>query len=145
MTVDFSEFGDEPAGVADEFITAATFLFPDEAEVARALVRSCNILCYLANEHTLAKVWPWNIALGGLRLMAPASLLEQVHALLSQVLSEDDLTAQAGFDARIESTEASSPRVVDRGRNGGRARTVLAIAVLCAPAAEALRVFYVAR
>jgi hypothetical protein len=142
---DFSEFGDGPAGIADEFVSAATFSFPDEAEVARALLRSCSILCYLANEHTLAKVWPWNVALGGLRLMVPASLLEQVHEILSEVVSEEDLTAQAGFDARIASTEAISYRFFTQGRNGGRARAMLGIAVLCAPVVDALRVFYVGR
>jgi hypothetical protein len=144
MSVDqnLGDFGGE-SGTADEFVTAATFLFPDEAEIARALLRSCDILCYLANEHTLAKVWPWNLALGGLRLMVPSSLLEQAHGILSEVLSEEDLTAQAGFNERIESTEAS--RAFNRGRDGGRARALLAIAVLCAPVVDALRVFYVAR
>jgi len=131
---DFSEFGDGPAGIADEFVSAATFLFPDEAEVARALLRSGGILCYLANEHTLAKVWQWNVLLGGLRLMVPASLLEQVHEILSEVVAEEDLTAQAGFDARTASTEARSYRVFGQGRKGGRARAMLGIAVLCAPA-----------
>jgi len=145
MSVDFGESGDEPEGVVDEFITAATFLFPDEAEVARGLLRSCDILCYLANEHTLAKVWPWNILLGGFRLMVPASLLEQVHGILSEVVPREDLMAQAGFDAPIESTEASLRRVLCRGRNGGCARALLAIAVLCAPAVETLCVFYVVR
>jgi hypothetical protein len=41
-------------------------------------------LCYLENEHMLAKVWQWNVALGGLRLMVPTSLLEQVHEILSE-------------------------------------------------------------
>jgi hypothetical protein len=81
-----------------EFISAATFLFPDEAEVARALLRSADIHCYLENEHTLAKVWQWNVALGGLRLMVPAPLLEEVHAILDETLSEEDQTAVAGIE-----------------------------------------------
>ena len=93
----------------------------------------------------LAKVWQWNVALGGLRLMVPTSLLEQVHEILSEVVSEEDLTAQAGFDARIASTEAIAYRFFTPGRNGGRARAMLAIAVLCAPALDTLRLFYVGR
>jgi len=146
MSVDeeLREFGDEPGVTADEFIAAATFLFPDEAAVAFALLRSCDVLCYLANEHTLAKVWPWNVTLGGLRLMVPASLSEQVHGILNDVPTEEDFMAQAGFDLRIDSTEATSSRVFNRRRRGARARTLLAIAVLCAPAVDTLRVFYVA-
>jgi hypothetical protein len=146
MSVDVEprEFGDEPVPSADEFITAATFLFPDEAAVAFALLRSCDVVCYLANEHTLAKVWPWNVTLGGLRLMVPTSLLEEVHGILSEVLSEEDFMAQAGFEPLIDSTEATSSRIFNRGRRGAGARTLLAIAVLCAPTVDALRVLYVA-
>jgi hypothetical protein len=145
MSVDeeLREFGDEPAGSVDEFITAATFLFPDEAAVAFALLRSCDVVCYLANEHTLAKVWPWNVTLGGLRLMVPASLLEQVHGILKEVPSEEDFMTQAGFDSRLDSTEATSSGVFNRGRRGARARTLLAIAVLCAPTVDTLRLLYV--
>jgi len=107
---------------------------PDEAEGARGLLRSGDILCYLED-----------VALGGLRLMVPTSLLEQVHEILSEVVSEEDLTAQAGFDARIASTEAIAYRFFTPGRNGGRARAMLAIAVLCAPALDTLRLFHVGR
>ena len=136
--------GGASPSAADEFVAAATFLFADEAEVACPLIRSCGIVCYLANEHMLAKVWPWNIALGGLRLMVPDSLLEQVHEILNERLSEEDLLSQAGFDSPIESTGANPSRAFNRGRSGGRVRAWLAIAVLCAPAVDALRVLYVA-
>ena len=141
----FGEFGNGPTSIADEFVSAATFLFPDEAEVATALLRSCGTLCYLANEHTLAKVWPWNLAVGGLRLMVPASCLEEVREILSEVVSEEDVMAQAGFDAGIASTGARSDRIFAQGRNGGRVRAILGIAVLCAPAVDAIRVFSVGR
>ena len=131
------------ARTEDEFISAATFLFPDEAEVARGLLRSGDILCYLENEHMLAKVWQFNVALGGLRLMVPASLLEQVHEILTKVISEEDLTAQAGMKAELEAREQSSFRIFVRGRRGGRARATLALAVLCAPALDTLRLMNV--
>jgi len=76
--------------------------------------------------------------------MVPASLLEQVHGILNEVFTEEDFMTQAGFDSRIDSTEATSSRVFNRGRRGARARAWLAIAVLCAPAVDALRVLYVA-
>src|SRR4051812_49266279 len=87
---DENRVGEELTGTDDELVAAATFLFPDEAEAARGLLRSCDILCYLENEHTLAKVWQWNILLGGLRLMVPASLLEQTQELLSTPPAEED-------------------------------------------------------
>jgi hypothetical protein len=139
-----TESAAEPEGSADKFISAATFLFPDEAAVALALLRSCDILCYLANEHTLAKVWPWSITLGGLRLMVPASLLEPVHEILNDVPSEADFMAQAGFDLQIDSTEATSSRNINPRRRKAFSRTFLAIAVLCAPAVDTLYFLHVA-
>jgi hypothetical protein len=132
-------------GTEDEFVSSATFLFPDEAEVARGLLRSGDILCYLENEHMLAKVWQWNVALGGLRLMVPASLLEQVHEILNEVISEEDLSAQAGMEAGLEAREQSSFGIFVRGRRGYRARTMLAIAVLCAPALDTFHLLTVWR
>jgi hypothetical protein len=132
-------------GTTDEFISAVTFLFPDEAEIARGLLRSGDILCYLENEHMLAKVWQWNVALGGLRLMVPASLIEDVYEILNEVISEADLMAQAQIEGYLEVREQSSFRIFAGGRSGRPARTMLAIAVLCAPALETLRLLYVGR
>ena len=91
----------------------------------------------------LAKVWQFNVALGGLRLMVPVSLLEQVHEILNEVISEEDLTAQAGMKAEPEAREQSSVRFFVRGRRGGRARAMLAIAVLFAPALDTIRLMTV--
>jgi hypothetical protein len=138
------EIGEGSAGIGEPFVAAATFLFPDEAEVARGLLRSADILCYLENEHTLAKVWQWNVALGGLRLMVPASLSEQVYEILDELISEEDLTAQAGMEVELEIRE-NSFRFFPHGRRGRRARTMLGIAVLFAPALETFRLLYVGR
>ena len=91
----------------------------------------------------LAKVWQFNVALGGLRLMVPASLLEHVHEILNEVISEEDLTAQAGMKAEPEVLEQSSVGIFVRGRRGVRARAMLAIAILCAPALDTLRLMKV--
>lgn len=135
---------DEPAWLEDEFVPAATFLFPDEAEIARGLLRSSDILCYLENEHTLAKVWQWNVALGGLRLMVPASLSEEVHQVLSDVLSEEDPIGRDGMEPPTETSVGSTLPLFPQGRKGGRGRAMLAIAIiLCAPAADSFWLFYV--
>src|SRR5207237_8219055 len=80
---------EEPEEIDDDFVSAATFLFPDEAGVTRALLRSADILCYLENEHTLTAAWTWSYALGWLRLMVPASRMAEVHPILNERISDD--------------------------------------------------------
>src|SRR5207244_2793573 len=132
------DVGEEPEDVEDEFVVGATFLFPDEAGVARALLRSADILCYIENEHTLTAVWTWSCALGWLRLMVPASRREEVQEILGTMSSEEELTTQAGMEPQLGSTEQQS--LTHRGRRGWRARTALAVALFCSPAVDLLRV-----
>lgn len=129
---------EEPVWIDDDFVPAATFLFPDEAEAARGLLRSCDIVCYLENEHTVAKVWPWSYVVGGLRLMVPGSLLGFVREVLNAAVSEEDL--HAAMEAHPASNEEDALAV--RGRSGGLARTMLVIGILLSPAVESLRLFY---
>jgi hypothetical protein len=131
--------GEEREGVEDEFVVAATFLFPDEAGVARSLLRSADILCYLENEHTLSAVWTWSCALGWLRLMVPASLREEVQEILSTRSSEEGFTPQATTEPEFRLT--GQPSTIHLGRSGGHARAALAIALVCSPAVDLLRVF----
>jgi hypothetical protein len=91
----------------------------------------------------LAKVWQWNVALGGLRLMVPAPLLEEVHAILDETLSEEDQTAVAGIEPWPELPEEMPIRIFAAGRRGVRARAMLVIAVLCAPAVDSFFLIYV--
>ena len=136
------DVGGEPGDIADELVPVATFLFPDEAGIARALLRSADILCYLKNEHTLTAVWTWSYALGGLRLMVPASRIEDVHEILNATFSEEELATQAGMEPQLGSTEENTSVIHGQGRSGGRARTVLAIALACSPSVDLLRLFY---
>ena len=129
------DVAEEPEDAQDEFVLGATFLFPDEAGVARALLRSADILCYLENEHTLTAVWNWSCALGWLRLMVPASRRDDAQQVLSTVSSEQEPINWAGMGPQLESAE--QPSFIQRGRRG---RTVLAIAMLCSPAIEFLGV-----
>ncbi len=136
------DVGPEPGDADDEFVSAANFLFPDEAGVARALLRSVDILCYLENEHTLTAVWTWSVALGGFRLMVPRSRIEQVHEILNEGMFKADLATEAGNEAQVGSSEEEASMIREGGRSGRRARTVLAIALLCSPAVDLLRLFY---
>jgi hypothetical protein len=131
--------GEELEDEEDEFVVGATFLFPDEAGVARALLRSADILCYLENEHTLTAVWTWSCALGWLRLMVPASRREEVQEILSTLPPEEELNTEAGMEPQLGS--GAQPSLIHRGRLGGRSRIALGIAIyFCSPAADLLRV-----
>ncbi|HXI44626.1 MAG TPA: hypothetical protein VNH83_31870 [Bryobacteraceae bacterium] len=135
------DIGPEPGDTDDEFVLVATFLFPDEAGVARALLRSVDVLCYLENEHTLTAVWTWSVALGWLRLMVPRSRIELVHEILNDAIFEGELANEAGMEAVVGSSEEDASIIRGRRRSGG-ARTVLAIALLCSPAVDLIRLFY---
>ena len=79
----------------DDLVVAAIFMYPDEAKLARAVLESADIPCYLENEHTLAANWALTPVLGGLRLMvAPADLTLAGEILASRV-SDEQLNAEA--------------------------------------------------
>jgi hypothetical protein len=69
-----------------ELIEAATFTSGEEANLARALLKSASIPCFLENER---------FATGGLRLLVPAAFLEQAREVLQAEISDEELAAQA--------------------------------------------------
>ena len=79
----------------DDMVSVATFLFPDEAKLARALLESASIPAYLENEHTLAANWMLTNAIGGLHLLVPSALAEEAREVLGSKVSDQDLAAQA--------------------------------------------------
>jgi hypothetical protein len=83
----------------DQMVSAAEFTNPDEADLARALLESAGIPCFLANEHTAYK---FNISndFSGLPLLVPARLLDQAREILEAKVSDEELTAQA--EASVE-------------------------------------------
>ena len=74
----------------EELVLVATFLALHEADLARTLLRSADIPAYLENE--LSSAWTGS---GGLRLMVPASFVEQAEEILGAQISEEELLAQA--------------------------------------------------
>ena len=129
---------EEPEGAEDEFVVGATFLFPDEAAVARSLLRSFDIPCYLENEHTLTAVWTWSCTLGFLRLRIPVSRWEEVRDIL-RTPSAEELSAQAEIEPQLAS--ADQPLPDRRAQRDRYARTALVLALICSPAVQYLRVF----
>jgi putative signal transducing protein len=74
-----------------ELVEAARFSFSSEADLARALLESAAIPCYLENEFAGKTLGTTD----GLRLFVPASLLESAREILEAPVSEEELIAQA--------------------------------------------------
>jgi hypothetical protein len=84
------QLGKEPAGEPSDvgaLVSIASFTTGDEAGLARGLLTSAGIPCFLENEKA---------ALGALHLMVPATLVEEALQVLGPgALSDDELAAQA--------------------------------------------------
>ena len=133
----------------EELVTAATFLYPDEAKLARALLQSASIRCYLDNEHTLSIKWISNYAFGGLRLMAPISAVDDAREILGRTWSNDELISLSG--------ELAGAWIARRGRgrelfkdygaadptrlSGPQHRWLLALAILFFAAPDVYRLY----
>jgi Putative prokaryotic signal transducing protein len=87
----------ETANPDGELVVVETFLSIAEANAARGSLRSAGIPAYLDNELTSR----WTGA-GGLRLMVPASFLEQASELLQTRISDEELLAEAEAADPIE-------------------------------------------
>jgi len=71
----------------EEMVEAAVFESRSEARLAKSFLLSAEIPCQLENELSLDDV--------ALRLLVPASLLDQALDVLSAEISEEELAAQA--------------------------------------------------
>ena len=121
------------------FVPASTFLYADEAHFAQGLLRSAGVLCYLENEHTLHKVWIWNVALGGLRLMVPESVLSEVRKILTEQVSEEALTAETLTESELDGPGPA------RNTRAARVLLLLSFFILGVPNVDRLSIFYVGR
>jgi hypothetical protein len=86
-----TEVPDHGELVEGDLVEAARFSFSSEADLARALLESAAIPCYLENEFAGKTLG----AADGLRLLVPASLLENAREILAARVSEEELIAQA--------------------------------------------------
>jgi len=138
------ELTEEPTLGDDEMLSAETFLFLDEAELAREFLQSAGITCYIENENALRMIWAWSYFLGGLRLMVPASMLLEANAILAETCSHEELTRAAGIeeDGRV-GFDADISRFPLHGRGGWRTKAVLVLAILCSPSVDRLQLIYV--
>lgn len=74
-----------------ELVEAAIFSSSSEADLARALLESAAIPCYLENEFAGKTLR----ASDGFRLFVPATLLENAREILNSPVSDEELIAQA--------------------------------------------------
>jgi hypothetical protein len=74
-----------------ELVEVAIFSSSSEADLARALLESAAIPCYLGNEFAERTLG----ADGFLRLFVPATLLENAREILDAPVSDEELIAQA--------------------------------------------------
>ncbi len=73
-----------------DLVPVATFLSLTEANFGRDLLRAAEIPAYFENELTSTQTGD-----DALRLMVPASLLEQAEEILEAEISDEELLAQA--------------------------------------------------
>ncbi len=89
----------EELAVADEFTSDQELAF------ARSLLRSADIPCYTDADFAVGAMG----STGGLRLLVPASLLEQAQEILDAPLSEEELDAQAAAAGLEEEDDEPEP------------------------------------
>lgn len=91
----------EPSHEGDEgFVTVATYTVADEVRMARGLLQMAEIPSIVESEPT---------ALGAMRLMVPAAMVEEALEILNgEELSEEELAAQAEA-AGSEQSEDDEP------------------------------------
>jgi Putative prokaryotic signal transducing protein len=77
--------------VEGELVEVAIFSSSSEADLARALLESAAIPCYLENESAGKTLRVTD----GLRLFVPATLLENAREVLETPVSDEELAAQA--------------------------------------------------
>jgi Putative prokaryotic signal transducing protein len=86
-----------------ELAELATFSSPSEADLARALLESAAIPCYLENEFAGKTLRVTD----GLRLFVPASLLQSAREILDAPVSDEELIAQAEAEPAPSEREES--------------------------------------
>ena len=67
-----------------EFVTIRTFRDPSVAMMAKSVLESADIPCFLKDENTVRIQWVWSNLIGGIRLRVRPADVETAEQLLSQ-------------------------------------------------------------
>jgi len=100
--LDFSEPSqsvDEPAPEFRDLTTVRRYRDLSEALVARAVIESAGIFCFLKDENLVRLDWQVSNFIGGIRLQVAATDVEAAEAILSQPIpSGFSIPDQPGFE-----------------------------------------------
>ncbi len=98
------EFSEPPSPVDDspefrELVTIRRYRDLSEAIVARAVVESAGIFCFLKDENLVRLDWQVSNFIGGIRLQVAAADVEAAEAILSQPIPDTfSIPDQSGFE-----------------------------------------------
>ncbi|WP_066381280.1 MULTISPECIES: putative signal transducing protein [unclassified Anabaena] len=88
--------------MVNNFVTVATYSNYVDANLAKQLLESAGIKCYLANESTLNTAWHLTVAVGWLQLQVNQADLEQAK----EVLVSSQMAAAATADDLLDDEAA---------------------------------------
>lgn len=71
------------------FVTVATFNFSHDAHMAKNKLEAEGITCIIADEFTIAMVWLYSNALGGIKVKVPEEQYEEARNILDEDYSDD--------------------------------------------------------
>ncbi len=90
---------DEATHEFRELVTIRRYRDLSEAIVARAVIESTGIFCFLKDENLVRLDWQVSNFIGGIRLQVAAADVEAAEAILSQPIpNEFSIPDQAGFE-----------------------------------------------
>ena len=122
---------DDPLPAHQELVTVAKYRDLSEAIVARSVLESAGLACFLQDENTIRMEWAWSNLLGGLRLQVAEEDVEAATDLLSQPRPESIVFAEGpDFDQPICPKCQSTDVVID---SGGRKAAVAGWLILGFP------------
>jgi len=90
------------ADPGDQMVAAAVYSNMEEADLARALLESAGIECFLGNEHTAGFTFTLPNDISGLPLLVSANNLDQAREILAAPVSDAELVAEA--EAAVDSS-----------------------------------------
>lgn len=67
----------------NSLVTAGTFSFPHEAEIARSTLEAEGVVAYVADAHTINMQWLYSNAMGGVRVQVHLKDLKAAKEILS--------------------------------------------------------------
>ncbi|HSY37508.1 MAG TPA: DUF2007 domain-containing protein [Acidobacteriaceae bacterium] len=92
-------------------VTVARYRDLSEAIVARSVLESAGLFCFLQDENTIRMEWGWSNALGGLRLQVAAQDADRAHELLSQPRPETIEFAEGPPFEQPRCPQCESPKI----------------------------------